>query len=133
MVESDTRLDSATMQGSWIKSNTYFPVRPPFTGKFWFLRDVEAWARKNASGQFSCVMGYQRIHCYGHDDFWTAREMAKDDHCLVAVKVIPVAIQRLIDEVRQDNIPSSHGYNRGIVKHSRSLGYNRAITRHSRS
>ncbi len=44
-----------------------------------------------------------------------------------------VAIQRLIDEVRADIIEGPNGYNRGIVKHSRSGGYDRCISKHSRS
>lgn len=49
-------------------------------------------------------------------------------------KPIPVAIQRIMDEVREEKEGRASGvYNRCVNKHSRSMGYNRAIVRHSRS
>lgn len=48
-------------------------------------------------------------------------------------KPIPLAIQRLLDEIRAEEGVKDGRYNRCILRHSRSGDYNRAITRHSRS
>ena len=44
---------------------------------------------------------------------------------------IPVAIRRLMDEVRNEEAAPS-AYNRGHNRHNRSLGYNRGHNRHNR-
>jgi hypothetical protein len=46
-------------------------------------------------------------------------------------KKVPVAIKRLLEEVKEEKVII--GYNRCINKHSRSGDYKRAITKHSRS
>ncbi len=79
------------------RPNTYCPIIPPFytpettggvNGRWWRERDVERWADKHATGEFSCVIGYEIFHCYpsyagyGPTPF-TCRAMSSDDHCLV--------------------------------------------------
>jgi hypothetical protein len=50
-------------------------------------------------------------------------------------KKIPVAIQRLLDEVKQEKEEATEHtvYNRAITRHARSGGYNRHLSKHARS
>ena len=48
-------------------------------------------------------------------------------------KKIPVAVQRLLDDVAEEKLDAAKGgYSRCITKHSRSMGYDRAIVRYAR-
>jgi hypothetical protein len=49
-----------------------------------------------------------------------------------AVAFVPVAIARLMDEVREEKQGSPEGYNRMSTRYNRSLGYNRSHNRHNR-
>lgn len=99
MVEPVSRLDRRALQGRRLKThapNTYCPIEPPFyvpektggvNGRWWLPEDVERWADKYASGEFSCTIGYYRFHCYpsycqGPVPF-TCRAMGREDSSLV--------------------------------------------------